>query len=92
MLVTELGPTAQSLFDDNGNMRSTRKSIFKTELAANKSGRLLDISAYFINGCAELWAVPYPPGNATLQSYIDAFRKRVRWYQEQAEVYLPFDR
>ena len=92
MLVTELAPTATSMFDDDGYMWSTPKSILKNELAVVRSGRGLACKVYFIDGCAFIWTVPYPQGNATLQTFINAFRKLIRELQKTAEVYLIFDR
>ena len=92
MLATELAPVATSMFDDAGNMRSTPKSVLKKEMALEKSGRGVQKSAIFLDGCAILWAVDFPTGNATVQAYIDAFRMYVRRYQEASDVYLIFDR
>jgi hypothetical protein len=92
MLAMELAPVATSMFDVDGNMRTTTKSVLKTQLAVERSGRGLEKSAVFLDGCAVLWAVQYPTGNVTLQSYIDVFRKHVRHYQKECDVYLIFDR
>ena len=92
MLATELAPVATSMFDNEGQMRVTQKSVLKNELAVERSIRGLERSAVFLDGCAVLWAVGFPGGNVTVQAYIDAFRKHVRHYQEASDVYLIFDR
>ena len=93
MLATELAPVATSLFDDDGQMRSTVKSALKNELAVERTSRGVETSAIVLDGCAVLWAVDFPAsGSATMQTYIDAFRQHVRRYQERAVVYLIFDR
>ena len=92
MLETELSTIATAMFEDSGTMRSTNKSVLKKELAVERSGRGFIVSAFFLDGCVILWVVPYPPGNATVQDYINAFRKVIRRYQDEAQVYLIFDR
>ena len=79
MLRTELSPVATSMFEDDGKMRSTPKAQLKKELAVEKSNRGKTKDSYFLDGCAVLWAVPYPAGTkATVQDYIDAFRQHTR--------------
>ena len=92
MLATELAPIATSMFDDDGQMRLTAKSVLKKEMAVERTDRGIEKAAMILDGCAILWAVEFPPGNATVQAYIDAFRKHVRSYQEISVVYLIFDR
>ena len=92
MLDTELAPVATSMFEDNGDFRTTVKSVLKNDLAVEKSARMLHISAYFMDGCAVLWVIPFPAGTATVQTFLESFRKHIRGYQKVAEVYLPFDR
>lgn len=93
MLCTELAPVATSMFDDDGHMRLTVKSTLKNDLAIEKSGRGIGKDAVFLDGCAVLWAVEFPVGSSvTVQTYIDAFRKHIRYYQEMSDVYLIFDR
>lgn len=92
MLATELAPVATSMFDDDGKMRATVKSVLKKEMAIDRTSRGLKKSAVFLDGCAVLWAVEYPTGDVTVEAYIDAFRKHVRRYQETSVVYLIFDR
>ena len=97
MLAMELAPVATSMFDEEGQMRTATKSILKKELAVEKTSRGVQKSAVFLDGCAVLWAVQFPVGNATVQTYLDAFRRQtvrqtVRRYQEESDVYLIFDR
>ena len=92
MLAMELSPVATSMFDDEGKMRTTQKSVLKKDLAVERSGRTIETSAVFLDDCAVLWAVQFPSGNATVQNYIDAFRRHVRRYQQSSDVYLIFDR
>ena len=73
-------------------MRTSNKSVLKKELPVEKSGRHVEKSALFLDGCAILWAVPYPRGHATVQDFLNAFRKHIRKYQSEADVYLVFDR
>ena len=61
------------MFDDDGFMRSTPKSIIKSEIAVERSARGLDFGAQVIDGCTHIWAVPYPTAaKATVQIYVDA--------------------
>lgn len=93
MLSTELSPVATSMFDEQGRMRATQKSVLKNELAVERSHRCFTKDSYFLDGCAILWVVAWPSScNALVQDYIDAFRKHVRYYQESADVHLIFDR
>jgi hypothetical protein len=93
MLATELSPVATSMFDDQGRMRTTQKSLLKNELAVQRSHRGVAKDSYFLDGCAILWVVAWPSAkNALVQDYIDAFRGHVRRYQEEADVFLVFDR
>lgn len=92
MLTMELAPIATSMFDDEGQMRSAVKSVLKKDLAVHKSTRGVTKGAVILDGCAVLWAVQFPSGNSTVQSYVDAFRRHVRRYQEESDVYLIFDR
>ena len=92
MLATELAPVATSLFDDEGQMRNSPKSVLKNALAVQKSSRRVEKSAVFLDGCAVLWAVVFPTGNVTVQTYLDAFRNHIRHYQISSDVYLIFDR
>ena len=93
MLNTELAPTATALFDENGYMRSSQKSALKTELAVERTARNLSFEHLLLDGGALLWSTQYPHGNkATVQSFIDSFRKKIRTYQKDATVYLALDR
>ena len=47
MLATELAPVATSLFDDEGQMRTTQKSVLKTALSVQKTSIGLEKSAVF---------------------------------------------
>ena len=51
-----------------------------------------DVEAYFLDGCAVIWDVPWPGGtSASVEDYIDNFSNYI---QEQllskADVYLVF--
>lgn len=92
MLATELAPVATSMFTDEGQMRTTPKSVLKKELAVERSIRGVEKSAVILDGCAVLWSVEFPSGNVTVQAYINAFRKHIRRYQDTSDVYLIFDR
>ena len=93
MLSTEPAPTATALFDENGFMRSSKKSALKTDLAVERTARNLSYEYLLLDGGALLWSTPYPHGNkATIQSFIDAFRKKIRSYQKDATTYLALDR
>lgn len=93
MLATELSPVASSMFDDRGHLRATQKSHLKRDLAVERSHRSVAKDSYFLDGCAILWAVPWPSSsNAVVQDFIDAFRAHIRRYQESADVFLIFDR
>ena len=82
------------MFDGIGNIRPTPKSVLKKEIALERSGRGVQKRFIFLDGCAihVLRVVDFPTGNAIVQTYIDAFYKHVRRYQEVSDVYLIFDR
>ena len=74
-------------------MRTTQKAQLKSELAVQRSHRGITKDSYFLDGCAILWVVAWPCAkNAVVQDYIDAFREHVRRYQQEADVFLVFDR
>ena len=54
MLTTELAPIATSMFDNEEQMRATTKSVLKKELAVERSGRGVEKSAVYLDGCAVL--------------------------------------
>ena len=96
MLSTELAPVATSMFEDNGNFRSTSKADLKNSLKVEVPARNVtqDIGAYFLDGCAVLWTVDWPSkSRATVKDFIDAFRHHIsEKYLKHADVYLVFDR
>lgn len=93
MLNTELAPTATALFDADGFMRSSQKSVIKNDLAVERTARGLSYDTLLLDGGAALWATPYPHGNkATVQSFVENFRKKIRSHQNEATVYLALDR
>lgn len=93
MLETELSPVTTSMFDDQGQMRTTQKAELKSELAVQRSHRGVTKDSYFLDGCAILWVKVWPCAkNAVVQDYIDAFREHVRRYQQEADVFFVFDR
>ena len=93
MLETELSPLALSMFDEDGKMRKTQKSVLKQELAVERPIRGIHKDAYFLDGCAVLWVVPYPTDPlATVHTFVRAFKKAIRDYQDVATTYLMLDR
>ena len=93
MLATELSPVTTSMCDDKGYMRTTHKSILKTELAVHKSHLGVKKDAYFLHGCAIIWVVAWPGvRNAVIQDDVNAVHAHVRRYQETEDVFLLFDR
>ena len=93
MLGTELAPTATALFDEDGLMRTSQKSVLKKELAVERTARGLDFEALLLDGGALLWVTPYPHGyKATVQTFVDSFREKIRSYQKNATVFLALDR
>lgn len=69
----ELAPLPTSMFNDNGEMRATSKSVLKRKLHQHQSNRnTRDPDVIIIDGCAILWSIHWPK-NATVQDYIDAF-------------------
>ena len=95
LLSHELSPIPTSMFDDKGQMRSAKmKSSLKNELKIESSGRFSEnlVDAIFLDGCAVLWAIPWPSGAATVQTYIANFRSYILQQLQRADVYLVFDR
>ena len=93
MLSTELAPTATALFDEDGFMRASQKSVLKSELAIERTARGLDFESLLLDGGALLWATPYPHGNkATVQMFVDSFREKIRSYQKNSTIFLALDR
>ena len=81
------------MFDDDGFMRSTPKSIIKSEMAVERSAWGLDFGAQVIDGCAHIWAVPYPTAaKATVQTYVDAVHASLQQLLRISDVYAIYDR
>ena len=76
------------MFDDDGFMRSTPKSIIKSEMAVERSARGLDFGAQVID-----WVVPYPTAaKATVQTYVDAVHASLKQLLRISDVYAIYDR
>ena len=92
LLATELAPVPTSMFDDEGHMRiPVAKSQLKNDMKVECSQRHMSVSAFFLDGCAVLWTVPWP-SLGTVQDFLNAFRAHLLTYLRVADVYLVFDR
>ena len=81
------------MFDDDEFMRSTPKSIIKSEMAVERSARGVDFGAQVIDGCAHIWAVPYPTAaKATVQTYVDAIHASPQQLLRISDVYAIYDK
>ena len=89
LLSFELAPVPTAMFTMNG-MRTTEKAVIKNRLQVNTSLRT-NYSALFIDGCAMLWAVPWPSGK-TVSDFIGNFVKRLQdLFNHSNVIYLIFD-
>ena len=81
------------MFNDDGFMRSTLKSIIKSEMAIERSARGLAFGAQVIDECSHIWAVPYPTAaKATVQTYVDAVHASLKQLLRISDVYAIYDR
>ena len=86
-------PIATSMFDDDGFMRCTPKSIIKSEMAVERSARGLDFGAQVIDGCTHIRVVPYPTAaKATVQTYVDAVHASLQQLLRILDVCAIYDR
>ena len=76
------------MFDDQGHMRTTQKAPLKIELAVQRSHRCVTMAVPYYGW----WPGLVPRMLLCMQDYIDAFREHVRRYQQEADVFLMFDR
>lgn len=70
----ELAAIPTSLFDENGDMRTTNKSVLKNKITTpvSKSSTLEPPTVIVVDACALLWSVAWPSGPARVSDYIDA--------------------
>ena len=90
----ELAPFSTAHFADSGDMRiSTSKSILKRDMKIEVSSRVAyeNISLTVIDGCALLW-IPGWPAVGNVQTYIDAFKYKIKQMLYKCDVSLVFDR
>ena len=95
LLSYELSPVPTSMFNEKGQMRpATTKSNLKNALKIETSNRFSEgsVDAIFLDGCAIMWIIPWPPGTASVQDYMDRFRSYIHGQLKTADVYLVFDR
>ena len=93
LLAYELSPLPTSMFADDGQMRQSVKSNLKKSLAVEVDPSVLteSIDFFFLDGCAILWAIPWPH-DTRVQDYITNFRSHLSGYLKKGDVYLVFDR
>ena len=88
----ELSSYPLTMFERNGQMKqATSKSSLKNVLKVEVPTRLAEFPAVFLDGCAVMWTVPWPP-KGTIQDYLDSFRRHIHFYLQTSQVYLIFDR
>ena len=95
LLNYELSPVPTAMFNQKGQMRpAATKSNLKNILNVETPSRLSEgeADALFLDGCAVLWIIPWPPGVASVQDYMDRFRRYIHGEITTADVYLVFDR
>ncbi len=92
VLMYEMSPIPQALFDEHGDMRIYSKAVLKKKLQIEVSARHANRQDLFIiDGCALLWSVHWP-ANGTVEDFIKNVIVSVNCYLEQCSVYLIFDR
>jgi hypothetical protein len=90
----ELSPIPASLFDDDGHMRQTNKSVLKNKLKVECSTRSIEHpKVLIIDGCALLWTVAWPTPPAKVSDYVTAVVNSI-WIRivSTAIVHIVFDR
>ena len=88
----KLSPYPPAMFERNGQMKqATSKSSLKNVLKVEVPIRRAEFQAVFLDGCAVMWTVPWPP-KGTIQDYLDSFRRHIHLYLQTSQVYLIFDR
>ena len=91
----ELSPVPTAMFDEHGQMRLAKtKSNLKNALQIETTGIRPEgpVKATFLDGCAVLWVIPWPSSSASVQDYIERFRKYIHDQLRISDVYLVFDR
>ena len=90
----ELAPFPPALFDKNGNMRSTSKSVLKTKIKVECSQRhQVPAEVVILDGCAILWTLPWPASPAKVSALIKAAVARIMYYINTTQVlHVLFDR
>ena len=69
----ELARFPSSLFDSNGDMRTTSKSVLKSKIKVECSQRNLGpCDVVILDACAVLWTVPWPASPAKVSDFVIA--------------------
>ena len=81
------------MFEDNGDIGITKsKSILKQKLQVEVSDRICHVpDAIIIDGCAMLWAIPWPT-NGTVKDFVINKLAYVEEQLQKCDTYLIFDR
>jgi len=91
LMAHELSPELASMLSKECMRASTTKATLKNKLKVEISARHVTVDVTFLDGCAVLWVVPWP-SNATVQHYLDNFRRHISAYLQKGPVFLVFDR
>ena len=90
----ELALHSTALFDNNGDMRSTSKSVLKSSIQILSGTRTLHPpTVIIVGGCALLWTAPWPSSPARVSDFISAAVTCFMRHTESCPaVHVVFDR
>ena len=88
----ELSPIPTSMFDDTGNMRSTKTKSSLNKLGVKVSSRsLTKPSLLVVDGCSILWVINWPT-NGTLSDYVSNFCDFIFLHLQSNDTSVVFDK
>ena len=92
VLDTELAAYPPSMYEPDGTMRTTAKSILKTILQVKTTQRnVLTPTAIVVDVSALLWTLRWP-ANGTVETLITTFKVWLSEYLNDSDIYLCFGR
>lgn len=94
LLSHELAPYPLALFDNNGDMCVTQKSVLKNKLqVVSGKGNQKPPSVIILDACALLWRVPWPASPAKVSDFLNEAVIKILRYAEAASIlHIVFDR
>ena len=90
----ELSPYPSAMFDENGELRSTNKSVLKNKIKVECGQRNKEPPVVVIlDGCAILWTVPWPASPAKVSAFVNNAVATITKYVQTTQIlHVVFDR